>query len=131
MVAEEQIKRPAKYFALHCYRNTQIEDLHAGLGPRSKTGDFSDLKVVTPYGEIPWNDLSRISDEEMCGLNKEVVYKLYNMLRFLGREGFVPMGFRFYEADNWDEPKVDQDLSYGLRMVERTLPSMKKTKEIC
>jgi hypothetical protein len=42
-----------------------LEDIHAGIFPSSKTGDFSDVKVVTPYGEIPWTELSRISDPEM------------------------------------------------------------------
>jgi len=51
--------------ALMCVRNTCIEDIHAGLGPSSKTGDFSDVTIVTPYGEIPWNRLSRIRDDEM------------------------------------------------------------------
>jgi hypothetical protein len=43
-------------FALveQCVRNTGLEDLHAGVAPSSATGDYSDVKVVTPYGEIPW-----------------------------------------------------------------------------
>ena len=45
--------------------NTPLEDLHAGTFPSSKTGDYSDVRVVTPYGEIPWNAVSRLSDEEM------------------------------------------------------------------
>lgn len=121
MVSDKQIKRLAKYLALHCYRNTQLENLHAGTFPSSKIGDYSDVKVVSPYGEIPWNEVSRISDEEMCPLNKEVVNKLYTMLRFLFREGFLPMG-PFYEPDNWDEPTIDRELSYWLRKVkERTI----------
>lgn len=46
-------------------RNSEIENIHAGKFPSSKTGDYSDVKVVTPYGEIPWNELSRISQKEM------------------------------------------------------------------
>lgn len=30
-----------------------LEDLHAGIFPSSQRGDHSDVKVVTPYGEIP------------------------------------------------------------------------------
>ncbi|MEJ7933987.1 hypothetical protein WG907_06925 [Sphingobium sp. AN558] len=43
-----------------CVRNTSLEDLHAGMSPGSMTGVFSDVKVVTPRGEIPWNRVSRI-----------------------------------------------------------------------
>jgi hypothetical protein len=57
---EEMAKRLALGMAILCVRNTCIEDLHAGIEPSSQAGDFSDVKVVTPYGEIPWNKLSRI-----------------------------------------------------------------------
>ncbi len=56
-----------------CVRNSGIEDLHAGTFPDLQRGDFSDVKVVSPYGEIPWTDLSRISDEEMKRLMIEIV----------------------------------------------------------
>lgn len=47
----EVMKRLAKYLAL---RNTMIEDLHAGITPDSQTGDYTDVVVRSPYGEIPW-----------------------------------------------------------------------------
>jgi hypothetical protein len=52
----------AKAITALCVRNTFLEDLHSGTSPSSKTGDFSDIKVVTPYGEIPWQQVSRLSD---------------------------------------------------------------------
>jgi hypothetical protein len=61
-------KRLAKLMASHCFRNSMLEDFHAGTVPSSRSADYSDVKVVTPYGEIRWNDLSRISDKEMKGL---------------------------------------------------------------
>jgi len=51
----------SKIIALNCVRNTSLEDIHAGTFPSSKTGDYSDVKVVTPYGEIPWNSSDPIS----------------------------------------------------------------------
>ncbi len=54
----------AQMLAFHCVRNSYLEDLHAGLSPSSKTGDYTDVKVMSPYGEIAWNRLGRISDEE-------------------------------------------------------------------
>ena len=62
-----------------CVRNTCIEDIHAGVEPSSKAGDFSDAKLVTPYGEIPWNNLSRIRNDEMRDFMKQVVD---NSIRF-------------------------------------------------
>lgn len=69
----------AKAISLHAFRNA-LEDLHAGITPSSVTGDYSDVKVVTPYGEIPWNKLSRISDEEMKALMIEVVSRLFTWM---------------------------------------------------
>src|SRR5262245_37591252 len=57
-------KRLAKLMALRCFRNTKLEDLHAGIYPSSEVGDYSDVKVVTPFGEIAWSKVSRLSDEE-------------------------------------------------------------------
>jgi len=54
-----------------------------GLHLSSEGGDFSDVKVVSPYGEIPWNDISRLNDEEMKRSLIDVVNRCYDFLRFL------------------------------------------------
>jgi hypothetical protein len=56
-----------------------LEDLHSGITPSSKTGDYSDVKVVSPYGEILWKDLSRISDKEMRLLMLSMENYIHNM----------------------------------------------------
>jgi hypothetical protein len=33
--------------------------LHGGTYPSSLVGDYSDVYVITPYGSIPWNNLSK------------------------------------------------------------------------
>lgn len=76
-------KRLAKWMAQYCFRNTKLEDLHAGKCPLSETGDYSDVKVVFPSGEIPWNELSRFDDGEMKALMIEVVNKCYIFLSML------------------------------------------------
>ena len=48
------VKRLAKYLAQQCFRNTFLEDLHAGITPDSQTDDYTDVIVRSPYGEIPW-----------------------------------------------------------------------------
>jgi hypothetical protein len=77
------LKRLAKYLAQQCFRNTMLEDLHAGITPDSETGDYSDVVVRSPYGEIPWPELSRLSDEEMKALMIDVVNKTYHALLVL------------------------------------------------
>ena len=100
----------ARLITLHCVRNTFIEDLHSGTFPGSKIGDYSDVKVVTPYGEIPWNEISRISDDEMKILNKEVLNKLFTFLLWLQKEA-PPVGPEdLYLPANWDPAEVDKPI---------------------
>ena len=64
-----ELKKLAKLLAVEGVRNnTDLEDLHAGTFPSSKTGDFTDVKVISPYGEIEWSRVSRINDEEIRAL---------------------------------------------------------------
>jgi hypothetical protein len=76
----EVLKRLAKYLVQQCFRNSMLEDLHCGITPDSQTGDYSDVVVRSPYGEIPWPKLSRLSDEEMKALMIDVVNKTYRAL---------------------------------------------------
>ena len=73
-------KRLAKLVARDCFRNTMLEDFHAGISPSSEVGDYSDVKVVSPRGEIPWKELSRLSDKEMRELMMDVVDRCYDFL---------------------------------------------------
>lgn len=58
-------KRLAKLMAQRCFRNTRLADFHAGIVPDTQAGDYSDVRVVSPFGEIPWPRLSRLSDDDM------------------------------------------------------------------
>ena len=60
-----------------------LEEFHAGITPYSEAGDYSDVSVRTPAGEIPWSKLSRLSDEEMKTLMIDVVNRTYLLLRTL------------------------------------------------
>jgi hypothetical protein len=107
----EVLKRLAKYLAQQCFRNTMLEDLHAGITPDSVTGDYSDVVIRSPYGEIPWPKLSRLSDEEMKALMIEVVNKTYRalvvlfddrlggeLINVLAQHDFLP---------RWNEPTLN------------------------
>jgi hypothetical protein len=45
-------RRLAKYMVLQCFRNSMLEDLHAGTSPSSASGDYSDVTVSSAYGVI-------------------------------------------------------------------------------
>lgn len=92
-----------------CVRNTQLEDLHAGSFPGSVVGDYSDVKVVSPYGEIPWANLSRISDEEMKALMIEIVDRVFTFLQY--PEELAQLG----SAINWNRPQLDPNLMRSVR----------------
>jgi len=79
-IPDQAARRIALALVEQCVRNSRLEDLHAGTTPNSLSGDFSDVKVVTPFGEIPWPRLSRISDAEMKALMIEIVNRVYTFL---------------------------------------------------
>jgi hypothetical protein len=117
----------AKALAALCVRNTFLEDLHSGTSPSSQRGDDSDVKVVTPYGEIPWRQVSRIRDGEMKRLMKEIVNNLFTFLcrqddpDFL--DTFLRLGSRY--AARWDEPELIEDFVVPAKR-ERKKPRPKK-----
>jgi hypothetical protein len=102
-------KRLAKYIALHCFRNTMLEDLHSGEVPISKSGNYSDVKVVTPDREIPWSDLSRFNNSEMKAMMIDVVNHCDQVLAILFS---TPVGAKLVEelgrrdlVPNWNDPE--------------------------
>lgn len=102
-------KRLAKYLALKCFRNSVLEDLHSGIVPASKSGDYTDVAVHTPFGDIPWNDLSRFDDAEMKVLMVDVVSKTYHFIQELfdeerGGDLLLKLAARD-PAPHWDDPK--------------------------
>jgi len=92
-----------------CVRNS-LEDLHAGIFPSSRTGDYSDVKVVTPNGEIPWTRLARISDEEMKPVMIHIVNKTFTFLRFMEE-----LADEAAQTRRWKRPKLDRDLMTTVR----------------
>jgi len=110
LIADPQMqKRLAKHIALRCFRNSILEDLHAGKVPRSNTGDYSDVVVKTPFGEFPWKELSRFDDTEMKILMINVVNNTYHLIQELfDEERGGELLLKLTEKDpapNWDDPK--------------------------
>ena len=111
----------AKAMALICVRNTQLETLHAGPGPVSHSGDYSDVIVTDANGrQIPWPEVSRISDAEMRELMREIVNRLYTFQLRLGEEELRDyLDRQLTSTRNWDEPKLDWNLA-GRNLREAT-----------
>lgn len=108
----------ARLFAQEGVRNTLLEDFHAGRVPVSRTGDRSDVSVVTPEGNIPWQEVSRLSDPEMRALMLNVEERLVALLFALlhheqeGRreELFAEARCRCFGSQgvSWDQPQSDR-----------------------
>lgn len=105
LLADDLVRqRLAKQIVESGFRN-RLEDIHAGIFPSSKTGDGDDIVVTSPYGEIPWNRLARISDDEMKQLNKGAVTWMYNFLTDLLSGNCWPLLEALRERDplsHWD-----------------------------
>ena len=68
----------AKTIAMMCVRNTILEDIHAGLTPVTRTGDYSDVMVIDADGRnIPWPEVSQFDDDTMRDLMRQVVNRVY------------------------------------------------------
>ncbi|MBF0340757.1 MAG: hypothetical protein HQL95_07300 [Magnetococcales bacterium] len=102
--------RLAKMLALLCVRNTRLESLHAGRVPVSRTGDFSDVRVIDADGnEIPWTEVSHLDDTEMKALMKQIVNRLYTFQLRADDPDFRRMLDRWAPvAGKWDEPEIDE-----------------------
>ena len=71
----------AKLITAACVRRGYLEKLHAGVTPVTRTGDYSDVKVIDAEGrEIPWNHVSRINEDEMKTLITGIVNRIYTFL---------------------------------------------------
>lgn len=98
-----------------CVRNTQLERLHAGLGPITRTGDYSDVFVVDADGRcVPWTEVSHIDDAEMNDLMRTIVNRLYTFHLEADDPKLQATIERWMGAAmKWDEPEIDP------RMISR------------
>jgi hypothetical protein len=107
----------SKLMAAACVRRGYLEKLHSGITPVTRTGDYSDVKVIDAEGrEIPWNQVSRINQEEMKTLMTGVVSRIHT---FLARTLFSATEDKAFEQaldraaapwiKSWEEPKYLAD----------------------
>lgn len=88
----------------NCFRSTRIEDILAGPSPLTATGDFSDVAVRDARCEIPWTEVSRISDDEMRALMIKAVNRVHTFMH-------DPTELlSLHAAAGWDRPEHDEAL---------------------
>ena len=110
IVTDPEIQqRIAEHVALKCFLNSVLAKLHCGQFPDSKTCDYSDVIVHTPFGQIPWNELSRFDDAEMKALMIDVTNKVYHYIQepsdnVRGGELIYKLAKKDSDPD-WDIPK--------------------------
>lgn len=115
-------KMLSKIIALHCFRNTYLEDIHSGIVPYTDN-NFEEVRAVSDnpmakkeYKNIPWKHLSRITDEEMKRLMIEVVNNVYTFLSVMdGSRKFKTSQWDWFVMssgglEDWNEPELIEDL---------------------
>jgi hypothetical protein len=108
LVSSEPGAAHAKLMARDCFRNVaRLEDFHSGKFPTTQTGNYSDVKVLTPDREIQWSELSRISDGEMKALMMDTVDHCYAFLTGLCTPQAADIVEKLKENDEvpeWNDP---------------------------
>ncbi|MGY6696033.1 MAG: hypothetical protein ACXIUW_08410 [Roseinatronobacter sp.] len=89
--------------------------LHAGLGPITRTGDYSDVFVVgADGGRIPWTEVSRIDEDEMRELMRDIVNRLYTFHLHADDPRLQAQIERWMgSASKWDAPEIDPKMISG------------------
>ena len=107
----------------HIVRHTLIEDIHAGLVPVTRTGDYSDVTVIDADGRrIPWPGVSHFDDNATRDLMRQVVDRVYTFEVRAKDPEFLERIERWAQvASQWDEPKLDPSFLPALT-GSRTLP---------
>ena len=97
----------AKAIVVWAFRNAPIEDIHAGISPQSKTGDFTDVYVHDAEGnEIPWVKVSHITDTEMKKIMKFAVDRIHLFLKNPSDQKVIEdLEFSSMYTRKWDDPE--------------------------
>ena len=111
----------AKMIVANCAVETSLNRLRMGDRVLSKTGDFSDVKIVTPFGESPWNNACRITSDEIKNFDQDFLNKVYTFLLYYLKSGTA--GARLKNPQSLRAAKID-------KRIQSFWDSAKKPKEI-
>ena len=119
----------AKLMALMCFEDSRLGRLKEGLGPVTRTGDYSDVVVVDADGRIiPWQRVARLDAEEMRRTRREIVDRLYTYLRNIESPELLALGgHRREETSEWDRPREDAALKKQLEVIASGVVETGKT----
>ncbi|HFC05064.1 MAG TPA: hypothetical protein ENJ55_05100 [Rhizobiales bacterium] len=111
----------ARILTMLCVRNTELENLHAGIVPTSKTGDFTDVTVIDAEGrEIPWPEVSHFDDDAMRALIQQIVNRIYTFYLKSDDPQFRQKIDRWIGPSmRWDEPELDEGFMRGTKLTEK------------
>jgi hypothetical protein len=100
----------ARILTMMCVRNTELENLHTGIVPVSKTGDFTDVKVIDADGrEIPWPEVSHFDNDAMRALMQQIINRIYTFYLKSDDPQFRQKIDRWMEPSlRWDKPDLDE-----------------------
>lgn len=110
-INKKMASKIAKLITVMCVRNTELENIHAGKAPVTKTGDYSDIKVIDAEGnEFTWNEASRIDDDEMKALMKQIVNRVYTYFIQGEDPRFQNLALYYMQfVREWDDPEPEID----------------------
>lgn len=113
--------RLAKVMAMMCVRNTKLEDIHAGVTPVTKTGDYSDVVVLDAEGrKIPWAEVSHIDQDQMRELMKQIINQLYTFHMQIDDPEFQARIDRWAVVTaKWDDPELIRAFLQETEPVDR------------
>ena len=111
----------SKSMAVMCVRNTVLEDIHPGIEPVSSTGNFTDVMMIDGNGrETSGPEVSRIGDEEMGRLMRQVVNGLYTFaVKAHDLQPVAMMDRVLAETWRWDEPEIDEIMLSAIASSDR------------
>ena len=104
-----------------CVRQSMLEDLHRGVWPITKTGDYSDVVVVDAEGRrLPWPEISRFDEDEMRDLMRQIVNKIYTFLAKMDDADFAAWrDFLQPQTEHWDKPRLDRTMMHFVEEYAR------------
>ena len=87
--------------ALDC---EEMSALEAGVEPESQTGDYSDVRVICRGQQVPWQEIGRISDDELRLLIRRWVNRVYTVLKQMHDGKFLVITLRLGAEIEAQEP---------------------------
>ena len=109
----------ARMIGLLCVADSKLGEFGEGQCPVTRTGDYSDVVVVDADGRIiPWQRVARLDRTEMERTMREIVDRLYTVLRNMEAAELAMLGkHREDETSQWSRPRENPGLKKQLEVI--------------